>query len=82
VWIYRYLKEAEKERNVLMSRDRASLINAEAKLTMFGPGLPYPHSSAVQAVNRLRELGSAWQAQSVAEAVRRGRRADRLATSS
>lgn len=34
----------------------SALINAEAKLAAFGPTLPYPHSSAVQGADRLREL--------------------------
>jgi hypothetical protein len=36
--------------------EKAALINAEAKLAALGPGLPYPHSSAVQGADRLREL--------------------------
>lgn len=32
------------------------MINADAKLGVFGPQLGYPHSSAVRGVNGLREL--------------------------
>ena len=39
-----------------MPRERAALANAEAKLAALGPSLPYPHSSAVKAADRLREL--------------------------
>ena len=39
-----------------MAREKAALINAEAKLAALGPRLPYPHSSAVQGADRLREL--------------------------
>ena len=56
MWTYRYLDGAEDERNALVSREKAALINAEAKLAMFGPALPYPHSSAVRGADRLREL--------------------------
>jgi hypothetical protein len=56
VWTYRYLDGAEDERNALVSREKAALINAEAKLATFGPALPYPHSSAVRGADRLREL--------------------------
>ncbi|MGH9132025.1 MAG: hypothetical protein ACRDWV_10235 [Acidimicrobiales bacterium] len=55
-WSYRYLAEAIAERETLVSRELAALINAEAKLAAFGPSLPYPHSSAVQGADRLREL--------------------------
>lgn len=56
MWTYRYLAEAEAERSALVPRERAALINAEAKLAALGPGLPYPHSSAVKGAERLREL--------------------------
>ncbi len=56
MWTYRYLDGAEDERNALVSREKAALINAEAKLATFGPALPYPHSSAVRGADRLREL--------------------------
>lgn len=39
-----------------MPREKAALINAEAKLAAIGPARPYPHSSAVQGAERLREL--------------------------
>ncbi|MHB8289096.1 MAG: hypothetical protein ACYDEY_07655 [Acidimicrobiales bacterium] len=39
-----------------MPREKAALINAEAKLATFGPALPYPHGSAVRGADRLREL--------------------------
>jgi len=44
------------ERNALVPKEKAALINAEAKLAALGPGLPYPHSSAVRGADRLREL--------------------------
>lgn len=52
----RYLTAAIAEREALVPREKAALINAEAKLAALGPGLPYPHSSAVQSADRLREL--------------------------
>jgi len=55
-WTYRYLAEAVAEREMLVPREKAALINAEAKLAALGPSLPYPHSSAVQSADRLREL--------------------------
>lgn len=36
--------------------EKAALINAEVKLGALGPTLAYPHSSAVQGADRLREL--------------------------
>ncbi len=56
MWPYRYLAEAAEERDALVPRERAALINAEAKLAALGPRLPYPHSSAVKGAERLREL--------------------------
>lgn len=41
---------------MLVPREKAALINAEAKLATFGLQLPYPHSSAVAGADRLREL--------------------------
>lgn len=38
-----------------MPKEKAALINAEAKLAALGPNLPFPHSSAVQGADRLRE---------------------------
>lgn len=55
-WTYRYVAEAAAERDALVPREKAALINAEAKLAALGPALPYPHSSAVQGADRLREL--------------------------
>ncbi len=55
MWTYRYLAEAVAEREALVPREQAALINAEAKLAAIGPALPYPHSSAVQGAVRLRE---------------------------
>jgi hypothetical protein len=56
MWVYRYLAAAAGEREALVPKERAALINAEAKLAALGPSLPYPHSSAVQGADRLREL--------------------------
>lgn len=56
MWTYRYLDAAVAERDGLVPREKVALINAEAKLAALGPGLPYPHSSAVQGADRLREL--------------------------
>ncbi|MDA8286546.1 MAG: type II toxin-antitoxin system RelE/ParE family toxin [Actinomycetota bacterium] len=55
-WPYRYLAEAVEEREALVPKERAALINAEIKLAVFGPNLPFPHSSVVQGADRLREL--------------------------
>ena len=56
MWTYRYLAEAILERDSLVPKEKAALINAEAKLAALGPRLPYPHSSAVKGADRLREL--------------------------
>jgi hypothetical protein len=56
VWTCRYLSEAIAERDALVPREKAALINADAKLVALGPTLPYPHSSAVAGADRLREL--------------------------
>jgi hypothetical protein len=55
-WTYRYLAGAVAEREALVPREKAALINAETKLAALGPSLPYPHSSAVLGADRLREL--------------------------
>lgn len=44
------------ERNSLPPAEDAALINANRKLEALGPALPFPHSSAVRAADRLREL--------------------------
>jgi hypothetical protein len=59
MWTVAYLPEAEQERANLPNAERAALINADAKLSAYGPKLGYPHTSAVSAVrdaDRLREL--------------------------
>jgi hypothetical protein len=56
-WTCRYLAEAIAERETLLvAKEKAALINADAKLEALGPRLPYPHSSAVAGADRLREL--------------------------
>lgn len=67
MWSVVYLPEAEQERAALPKAERAALINADAKLGVFGPQLGYPHTSAVRDAGRLRELRpragrSAWRA--------------------
>jgi hypothetical protein len=62
-----YMPEAIEERKALPPTEEAALINAHRKLEALGPTLPYPHSSAVQGADRLRELGprggrSPWRA--------------------
>ena len=39
MWTYRYLATAVAERAALVPREKAALINAEAKLAALGPGL-------------------------------------------
>jgi hypothetical protein len=56
VWSVVYLPEAEEERSRLPRTEIAALINADAKLSALGPGLGYPHSSAVRGAPGLREL--------------------------
>jgi len=56
MWTVFYLPEAELEREALAATEKAALINADRKLEALGPRLPYPHSSAVKAADRLREL--------------------------
>jgi hypothetical protein len=47
-WTCRYAAEAIAERETLpVPKEKAALINADAKLEALGPRLPYPHSSAV-----------------------------------
>lgn len=67
MWTCRYVDDAAVEREALVPREKAALINAEAKLSALGPHLPYPHSSVVRAADRLRELrprggSSPWRA--------------------
>lgn len=56
VWEVVYLPEAERERRALPDSEVAALINADAKLAAIGPALGFPHSSAVQGAQNLREL--------------------------
>ena len=56
MWTVLYLPEAEQERGSLPKAEKAALINADRKLQVLGPQLPYPHSSAVKGADRLREL--------------------------
>jgi hypothetical protein len=67
VWEVRYHDEAEKERNAMPATERVALEHATDKLATFGPQLPFPHQSSVQAAQDLRELRpragrSAWRA--------------------
>jgi hypothetical protein len=67
MWTVAYLSGAEQERANLPKAERAALINADAKLGVYGPKLGYPHTSAVRGADRLRELRpragrSAWRA--------------------
>jgi|SRR5215469_5203075 len=56
MWTVAYLPAAEQERAALPKAERAALINADAKLGVYGPQLGYPHTSAVREADRLREL--------------------------
>lgn len=56
MWMVVYLPEAERERDKLPAGGRHALYNAIAKLEAIGHGLGYPHTSAVQGADRLREL--------------------------
>jgi hypothetical protein len=56
MWEVVYLPAAEQERGKLPGTERAAIDNAMEKLQNLGPQLPYPHSSAVRAADRLREL--------------------------
>ncbi|MGH3264039.1 MAG: type II toxin-antitoxin system RelE/ParE family toxin [Trebonia sp.] len=56
MWTVVYLAEAERERDALSARERNALYNAITKLQALGPDLGYPHTSAVQDAERLREL--------------------------
>ena len=67
MWTVAYLPEAAQERATLPKAERAALINADAKLSAYGPLLGYPHTSAVRGADRLRGLRpragrSAWRA--------------------
>src|SRR6478736_3726549 len=66
-WQVLYTDEAQQEFNELPAREQAAMIHAIDKLVAEGPALPYPHSTAVQGADRLRELRlragrSAWRA--------------------
>lgn len=56
VWTVFYLPEAASERKRLDVRERNALDNAVAKLQALGADLGYPHTSAIQGADRLREL--------------------------
>ena len=56
MWTAVWLPAAERERDKLPATERAAIYNAIRKLQALGPGLPYPHSSAVAGADRLREL--------------------------
>jgi hypothetical protein len=56
VWTVVYLPDAATERDALDARERSALYNAVNKLQVLGQDLGYPHSSAVQGTDRLREL--------------------------
>jgi hypothetical protein len=65
-WQVVYTDEARREFSRLPAREQAAMIHAVEKLAAEGPALPYPHSSAVQGADRLRELRlragrSAWR---------------------
>ncbi len=51
-----YLPGAAAERDRLEARERAAFYKAVRKLEALGPDLGYPHSSAVQGADPLREL--------------------------
>jgi hypothetical protein len=55
-WTCRYLGEAIAEREALVPKEKAAIINADAKLAALGPRLPFPHTSAVAGADRLRQL--------------------------
>jgi hypothetical protein len=66
VWDVRYHHEALKERDAMPTAERVALEHATDKLAAFGPQLPFPHQSRVQAAKDLRELRpragrSAWR---------------------
>ncbi|HEV7450520.1 MAG: type II toxin-antitoxin system RelE/ParE family toxin [Pseudonocardiaceae bacterium] len=66
-WQVVFTDEARQEFNQLPAREQSAMIHALDKLAAEGPALPYPHSSAVQGADRLRELRlragrSAWRA--------------------
>jgi hypothetical protein len=55
-WQVVFTDEARQEFNQLPTREQAAMIHALDKLAAEGSALPYPHSSAVQGADRLREL--------------------------
>jgi hypothetical protein len=61
-----YHPEAEAERDGLPREERLAIANAVEKLEVFGPDLPFPHSSKAMGADDLRELRpragrSAWR---------------------
>lgn len=56
MWAVVYLPGARRERDSLSARERSALYNAVTKLAAIGPDLGYPHTSAVQGADQLREL--------------------------
>ena len=56
MWGVKYHPDAEAEYAALGFREALAVDSAVEKLKSLGPKLPYPHSSAVQGADRLREL--------------------------
>ncbi|NKE08829.1 MULTISPECIES: type II toxin-antitoxin system RelE/ParE family toxin [Kocuria] len=56
MWTVADHPDAEREYAKLDAREAVAVDNAIAKLKQSGPGLPFPHSSAVKGATKLREL--------------------------
>lgn len=56
MWRVLFTEEAANERLSLPATERNALLHAVEKLEAFGPQLGFPHSSAVQGCQGLREL--------------------------
>lgn len=55
-WIVRVHPDAQVELASQPTREQTAIRNAMEKLQALGPQLPYPHSSAIQDADHLREL--------------------------
>ncbi len=55
-WVVIVHPLAADELDLLPVREQKAVENAMNKLEQLGPGLPFPHSSAIQGADRIREL--------------------------
>jgi hypothetical protein len=56
MWQVVFHPEASAELDMLPPRERVAILNVIEKLRIMGPVLPFPHQSAVEGMEKLREL--------------------------